>query len=199
MRDTGNQVRTPTPGTRPDSGRRLALKGLAAAPLCIALLPAAAAARAAEPRVLAFHHLHTGEQLSLTYFADGAYLPEALARIDWLLRDFRNDEAHAIDPRLLDILHALRRTCKQTPFEIISGYRSATTNAMLHKADSSGVAARSLHLQGRAIDVRLAGFDTARLRAAAIALGRGGVGFYPESDFVHLDTGRVRAWGPASS
>jgi uncharacterized protein YcbK (DUF882 family) len=139
-------------------------------------------------------HTHTGEALTVTYFADGAYVPEALAQIDHLLRDFRTGEVSPIGTGLLDALHALAGVCGGETFEVISGYRSAATNAMLQNT-SEGVATNSLHLQGRAVDVRLTGFDTAKLRDAAIALGRGGVGYYPASDFVHLDTGRVRRWG----
>lgn len=176
--------------------RRLLLRGFAAAPFAVGFARARAAL-AAEPRSLSLRHLHTGERLSLVYYADGAYVPESLAQVDWLLRDFRTGEVHAIDPQLLDTLHALQRKCRQSAFEIISGYRSSRTNTMLRIA-GGGVAERSLHLSGRAIDVRLTGFDTARLRAAAVSLGRGGVGYYPESNFVHLDTGRVRTWGPAA-
>jgi uncharacterized protein YcbK (DUF882 family) len=178
--------------------RRLLLRGFAAAPFAIGLSRAAVAAASA-PRSLNLHHLHTGERLSLTYYAGGAYIQESLDQIDRLLRDFRTDQVHAIDPRLLDSLHTLRRVCGMAPFEIISGYRSPKTNEMLRSTGGGGVAERSLHLEGRAIDVRLAGFDTARLRAAAISLGRGGVGYYPESNFVHLDTGRVRTWGPLAA
>ena len=144
-------------------------------------------------RSLAFHHTHTDEQLSVTYFADGHYVVDSLFRIDHLLRDFRTGEIYPIDADLLDTLHILRSACGGGTFEVISAYRSAATNAML-QARGDGVATNSLHLQGRAIDVRLTGCDTARLREAAIALARGGVGYYPVSDFVHLDTGRVRVW-----
>ncbi|HLE65999.1 MAG TPA: DUF882 domain-containing protein, partial [Burkholderiales bacterium] len=109
-------------------------------------------------------------------------------------RDFRTGETHPIDPRLLDTLNVLCALCGGGVFEVISGYRSPKTNAMLRGA-GGGVAEHSLHVEGRAIDLRLTGFRTARLRDAAIALGRGGVGYYPKSDFVHLDTGRVRNWG----
>ena len=93
----------------------------------------------------------------------------------------------------------LRLTCGGDTFEIISGYRSPVTNSMLRKTGGGGVAKRSLHMEGRAIDIRLVGVDTARLRDAALALGAGGVGFYPESDFLHIDTGPVRSWGPKSA
>ena len=179
---------------RPDRGRRLLVTGLALAPLGLTL-PRPAAARESAERVLALHHTHTAERLRIAYFARGEYLPDALAHIDWLLRDFRTGDARSIDRRLLDILHALCVACGGGMLEIISGYRSPKTNAMLRQT-GGGVAKRSLHMEGRAIDVRLAGFSTARLRDAATALGRGGVGYYPESDFVHLDTGRARTWGP---
>jgi len=177
--------------------RRRMLKALAMAPLG-ALLGRVPAARAAEERSLAFLHTHTGESLEIVYYARGAYLSDALGRINRLLRDFRTGAMHAIDPALLDQLHALCAACGKGTFEIISGYRSPDTNAMLRQR-SHGVAAHSLHLEGRAIDVRLPGVRTDRLRDAAISLGRGGVGYYPGSDFVHLDTGRVRSWGPGGA
>lgn len=177
--------------------RRLLLKGLALAPLGTVLAHAPAAHAAAE-RALAFRHTHTGERLEIAYFARGEYVPAALARIDWLLRDFRTGDAHRMDARLLDVLHELHVQAGGGEFEVISGYRSPTTNARLRQA-SHGVAEHSLHLEGRAIDVRLTGMRTARLRDAALALGQGGVGYYPGSDFVHLDTGRVRHWGPTGA
>lgn len=174
--------------------RRTLLKALAFAPLGPVLASSPAAATASE-RALAFHHMHTGERLQVVYYARGGYLPDALGSVDRLLRDFRTGEHHPIDPRLLDTLCALRVACGGGTFEIISGYRSPGTNAMLRRA-STGVAQDSLHTTGRAIDVRLVGTAIARLRDEAIALGHGGVGYYPASDFVHLDTGRVRTWGP---
>jgi uncharacterized protein YcbK (DUF882 family) len=160
--------------------------------------PAAHAAHAppASPRVLRFAHLHTGERLSVEYFAAGGYLPDALAAVNRLLRDFRTGDVGVIDPALLDQLHALRAaTGSSAPFEIISGFRSGATNEALRaRSESSGVARRSLHLEGRAIDIRLADVPLAGLRDAALSLRQGGVGFYPASNFVHIDTGRVRAW-----
>ena len=160
----------------------------------LAALPLAVRARSGEPRVLSFSHLHTGERLELEYFSAGAYLPDALGALNHLLRDFRTGDVGAIDPALLDLLHTLReRTGTRQPFQIISGYRSPATNQMLHER-SSGVATKSLHMSGQAIDIRLADVPLARLRDTALALRSGGVGFYPGSDFVHVDTGRVRAW-----
>ncbi len=169
--------------------RRALLKGFTLAPLWPAW---PAAARAAQERTLSFYHTHTDERLRIAYFAGGAYVPDALRRIDYLLRDFRTGAVHEIDRRLLDSLHLLCAACGGGTLEVISGYRSAETNRML--LDGGGVARKSLHMNGQAVDVRISGFDTARLRDAALALGAGGVGYYPASDFVHLDTGRVRSW-----
>ena len=174
--------------------RRALAKGLGLLPLALAMSPARAAPPA--PRTLSFYHTHTDERLTVTYFESGGYVPGALRAVDHLLRDFRTATTHVIDPRLLDQLYALTQCCGGRNFEVLSGYRSPQTNAMLRQT-TAGVAAHSLHLEGRAIDVRLAGFDTAGLRRAAVAMARGGVGFYPQSDFVHLDTGRFRTWGAA--
>lgn len=145
-------------------------------------------------RALSFHHLHTGEHLSLIYTLGNHLVPESLRQIDHFLRDFRTDEVHKIDPQLLDTLYMISSIAgNRGTFEVISGYRSPSTNAML-SGKSAGVAKKSLHMQGRAIDVRLTGVDTARLRKIAISLKRGGIGYYPKSDFVHLDTGRLRSW-----
>jgi uncharacterized protein YcbK (DUF882 family) len=146
------------------------------------------------PRVLGFSHLHTGERLAVEYFTGGRCLPDALRAIDHILRDFRTGEVHAIDEALLDLLYGLSdRTGSTRPFEVISGYRSPATNRML-RVRSEGVAAGSLHMKGQAIDIRLSDISLARLRDAAQTLRRGGVGYYPASAFVHVDTGRVRTW-----
>lgn len=145
-------------------------------------------------RALAFHHLHTGESLDLIYWAEGQYLPDATQRINHLLRDFRNDQVHVIDPSLLDLLATLRdRLNTQAPYQVISGYRSPATNAML-RAKSEGVATNSLHLVGQAIDIRVPDRALADLHSTALAMKAGGVGYYPSSDFVHVDVGRVRWW-----
>lgn len=157
------------------------------------MLPFAPRAWAAAPRSLAFYHTHTGETLSAVYFDAGRYVPDALGALNQLLRDFRSGEVAAIDPQLFDLLYVLNQTCGAGTFEIISGYRSPQTNQLLRRR-SGGVAAGSLHLHGRAIDIRLRGCDTGRLRDAALALRQGGVGYYRDSDFVHVDTGRVRTW-----
>lgn len=156
-----------------------------------------ALATIAPPRNLALVNLHTGEKLSCCYWRSGAYLAEALADVARVLRDHRTGEVHPIDPRLLDLLTQLSsRLGASQPFEVISGYRSPKTNAKLH-AKSSGVATRSLHMQGKAIDVRLPGVPLTRLRDTALALQAGGVGYYPKSNFVHVDVGRVRRWSGA--
>ncbi|HXV01639.1 MAG TPA: DUF882 domain-containing protein [Caulobacteraceae bacterium] len=149
----------------------------------------------ASARRLAFDNLHTGEKLDVAYWENGAYVPSALAAVNYVLRDHRSNEVHYIEPRLLDLLTALSHQLEAGPnYEVISGYRSPQTNAMLH-AQSSEVAVGSLHQYGMAIDIRMAGLDIWRLRDAALSLDRGGVGYYPESEFVHVDVGRVRHWG----
>ena len=146
-------------------------------------------------RALNFANLHTGEKLSIDYWVEGRYLPDALQSVNHVLRDWRNNEVHAIDPKLLDLLHVINAKLETPePFEVISGYRSPATNAMLH-SESSGVAAKSLHMQGMAIDIRVPGRDLAYLHQTAMGLRSGGVGYYPASDFVHVDVGRVRYWG----
>ena len=173
--------------------RRRFLTALAASPLALVARPAGAAVTAAS-RELRFSHLHTGERLTVEYFQAGHYHPDALEAVNHLLRDFRTGDVHVNEPALLDVLHAVRgRVASHRPFEVISGYRSPHTNAALRQ-QSEGVAARSLHMSGRAIDIRLGDVPLATVRRSALALGAGGVGYYPASNFVHLDTGRVRAW-----
>lgn len=181
------------PSSLQDSSRRSFLRGLASFS-ALALAAPASALGDWEERVLSFFHTHTSERLTIPYFANGGYLSEPLARLCRFLRDHRTGEVHAIDPALFDLLHDLRAaTGTKGPFHVISGYRSRSTNDRL-RAAGGGVAARSLHLQGKAIDVRLPDVSSATLRDAAKELSRGGVGYYPRSDFVHVDTGRVRAW-----
>lgn len=146
-------------------------------------------------KMLAFHNTHTGDQLNLTYFEQGRYITDALHEINHLFRDYHDGTVHPIDPALLDQLYDLKHTLEvRKPFHIVSGYRSPATNADLRK-HSDGVAKNSLHMEGRAIDIRIEGLDTRRIRNAALAMQRGGVGYYERSDFVHLDTGDVRTWG----
>jgi uncharacterized protein YcbK (DUF882 family) len=143
---------------------------------------------------VSFVHTHTGEELTAAYWKAGRYQPDELLRVNRLLRDFRTNEVHSIDPALLDILFDLQsKADTDRPFQVISGYRSAKTNEMLRHS-SDGVAQHSMHLVGRAIDIRLGAFPTRRLGELARSMGRGGVGFYRVSDFVHVDTGRIRFW-----
>ena len=154
----------------------------------------AAAALPQGPRFLSFQNLHTGEHVKLEYWAEGGYIKNALGSIAHVLRDHRNDAVHNIDIGLLDFLHRLRTTLEvNTPFHVISGYRSPESNAKL-QAKSDGVAKRSLHMDGKAIDIRVPGVDLRNLQKAAKSLQGGGVGFYAESNFVHMDSGRVRYW-----
>ena len=148
----------------------------------------------AAARRIALTNLHTGERLDIEFFRDGAYLPEALAALEVLLRDFRNGQKHAIDPKLMDYLVEVAAQVGVPPaYSVISGYRSPETNERLHER-SSGVSQRSLHMQGRAIDVRMSGVDCQDLAARAESMQRGGVGYYRASNFVHLDTGAFRTW-----
>ncbi len=145
-------------------------------------------------RQLSFVHTHTGETLLAPYAQDGCYLPQCLDQVTHFLRDFRTGESHPIDPALLDILFDLQHQANHDDaFQIISGYRSPLTNASL-RSKSTGVATRSLHMDGKALDIRLTGFSTRKLRDIALSLKRGGVGYYASSDFLHIDTGRVRFW-----
>ena len=175
------------------SHRRDLLKGalgLAGA----ALFGHAAQAAAAAPRTLSLLNLHTGEALKATYFEGGEYLPDALAAMNHLLRDFRTGDVHPIAPGLLDLVTTLQGRLETTQtVHVISGYRSPHTNAVLHER-SNGVATRSLHMQGEAMDIRIPGIELAHVREAALNLQRGGVGYYPGANFVHVDVGRVRYW-----
>jgi uncharacterized protein YcbK (DUF882 family) len=143
---------------------------------------------------LALYNTHTGEGVNAVYWVEGEYLPEALAAVDHVLRDHRTDEIKPIDPQLLDLLYAIREElgCHQA-FHIISGYRSPTTNAYL-RAVRRGVAEHSLHMDGKAVDLRLPGWGAFSVRSVAKDLRVGGVGYYPRSEFVHVDVGPIRYW-----
>ena len=180
-------------------GRRRLLVGagaaFAVAPFSSALADVVPQVAAQGARTLAFNNIHTGEKLKIDYWVDGTYVPDALQTINHLLRDYRNGQVHVIEPKLLDLLTVLRSRLETTEaLEVISGYRSPATNAMLH-AESHGVAAKSLHMQGMAIDIRIPGRALSVLHDMALNLRAGGVGYYPTSDFVHVDVGRVRHWG----
>jgi uncharacterized protein YcbK (DUF882 family) len=148
----------------------------------------------ARSRSLSFYNLHTTEKLTTVYWSDGRYVPESLTEINRALRDYRTGDIYEISPHLLDTLCELRFRLETTePFELISGYRSPVTNAML-RSQGHSVAENSLHTKGMAADVRIPGRSLTLLRRTAISLQAGGVGYYPESQFVHIDVGRVRTW-----
>ena len=146
-------------------------------------------------RALSLQNTTTGDSLNVTYFEKGRYLPDALDEINYLYRDHLTDEIHPVDTALLDQLHDLQTTLgvNKRQIQVICGYRSPYTNAHLRR-HSHGVAKNSLHMQGRAIDIRMPGMDSRTVRDAALSMARGGVGYYPGSNFVHLDTGGVRTW-----
>ena len=145
-------------------------------------------------KAIALHNINTGDKLNLTYFEQGRYIKDALQEINYLFRDYHTGAVHPVDPLLLDQLYDLKQHLDvNKPFHVISGYRSPFTNAHL-RDQSSGVAKHSLHMEGRAIDIRIEGLATKSIRNAALAMRRGGVGYYPSADFVHLDTGEYRVW-----
>jgi uncharacterized protein YcbK (DUF882 family) len=145
-------------------------------------------------RTLIVECLRSGERLTADYWVEGRYVEDEMARINRALRDVRTGEVHAIDPKLLDLVHRLGRDVDaRTGIQVVSGYRSPITNALLHKK-SSGVAEKSLHMKGEAMDLLVPGRPLKQVHGAALKLGLGGVGFYPKSNFVHVDTGRVRRW-----
>ncbi|NQU72888.1 MAG: DUF882 domain-containing protein [Rhodospirillales bacterium] len=171
--------------------RRTLLGWLSAGAIALHTRPVWAAT---ETKSLAFRSTHTGETLSCTYWDATGYRGDALSDIDHILRDHRTGDVALMDLGLLDLLHALRTTMESDePFEVISGYRSPKTNEMLRQK-GSGVNENSLHMTGRAIDIRLPGRDTTGLRTAALALRRGGVGYYAKSNFIHVDVGRLQQW-----
>ena len=174
--------------------RREILRYLAASGAML-MMPAAMANLPKEaPRQLSLYNLHTEEKLKATYWADGEYQPDGLADINHLLRDHRSGEHTDIDPQLLNLMFLLHEKAQsKQAFHIISGYRSPASNEMLRK-NSTGVAQKSLHTLGMAVDLRLPGIELEALRNMALSLQGGGVGYYPKSDFIHIDTGRVRQW-----
>lgn len=179
------------------TNRRHFLKlGALAAVAALPALPARAALRGltAPERSLAFYNTHTGESIRTVYWAQGGYIPQALAEINHVLRDHRTNAVKNMSPALLDFLYRIGNAIDAAqPFHIISGYRSPASNAML-AARSGGVAKHSMHLDGMATDIRVPGRELVRIRRAALTLRGGGVGYYPDSDFVHVDVGRIRQW-----
>jgi uncharacterized protein YcbK (DUF882 family) len=165
----------------------------AACALAVPALGLPGSARAGQARELRFYHTHTSQRLAIVYRSAQGYVTDALDELSRFLADFRTGERMPIDPALFDILSAMQDLTGIGTYEVISGYRSPATNAQL-RAHSGGVAEHSLHTVGKAIDVRLTGVQLAHLRDAAWSLQQGGVGYYPGSDFIHVDTGRVRRW-----
>jgi len=149
-----------------------------------------------DERQLSFYHTHTGKRLNVVYSRDGAYVPSALEEINRFLFDFRTGDEAQMDPELLDLIYDVRAELgSDGTYQVVSAYRSPKTNEMLRgRSKNTGVAQKSQHLLGKAIDVRLEGVATAKLRDTALAMRRGGVGYYEKSDFVHMDTGRPRSW-----
>jgi len=182
----------------PHLDRRLFLRRSAQLAVMGAAAPLAAQqALASGPgaRSLALDHTHTGERLALVYAVGEQYVSDALSTLNRFLRDHYSGEVGVIDPRLFDLLHWIKAELGvQQSFQVISGYRSPTTNQTLRTTRGGGVAAHSLHMDGRAIDIRVPGVPLADLRDAAMSLRVGGVGYYPREQFVHVDTGRVRNW-----
>lgn len=162
--------------------------------LLFAIVSPLAGEPASGDRQLSLYHTHTSQSLTVTYYEDGKYIDSALDDLNRFLADFRTGDHIEMDPAVFDILHEIQRVSGSSgTFEVISAYRSPATNEML-RSKSGGVARNSQHLLGKAIDVRLTDLDTAELRDVALSLGRGGVGYYSDSDFIHVDTGRVRQW-----
>lgn len=158
------------------------------------VLPTAFASSRPADRSLALHNLHTGEKITATYWAEGQYQADELAAINRVLRDHRTGDIAEMDPHLIELLAQLHaRVDGKRPFDVISGYRSPATNAKLRQ-NSNGVAKKSYHMQAKAIDVALPGRDLSRLNQAALSIKAGGVGYYPKSGFIHVDTGPVRSW-----
>ncbi len=163
---------------------------LSFAPVALAALPAQNGARS-----LSFMHTHTREKLRIVYAVGDTYVPEALKKLNHLLRDHHSGQIGRMDPKIFDLLYRLKQTLgTDSSFQIISGFRCPTTNAKLRRKGGGGVAKQSLHMEGRALDIRLSDVSLADLRDAAKASRRGGVGFYPKDGFVHVDTGTVRSW-----
>ncbi len=181
--------------TSTNHNRRKFLKNASASALA-ASLPTLGLAKPIVPeeKTLSFLNLHTHETLQCCYWKDNQLNLPALAKINYILRDHRTQEIAQIDHNIIEMLHTLHSlTQSNSAFEIISGYRSAKTNEALRNS-TSGVAKRSLHMQGKAIDVRLPDIELKKLRDVAISLQAGGVGYYSRSGFLHLDTGRPRNW-----
>ncbi|MGA3294003.1 MAG: DUF882 domain-containing protein [Candidatus Acidiferrales bacterium] len=166
------------------------------APLAVSAQPAPAASGVLPQEYrLRLYHTHTGERLDIVYRRGDEYVRDAIAKLDYFLRDHRTGEIHHFDPKVFDILEDLTAAVGRPDAEIniVCGYRTPWSNQFL-RSHGEGVAKNSLHMQAQAIDLRIPGVETERLREIALSLHRGGVGYYPHSDFIHVDTGRVRQW-----
>ena len=177
-----------------DLAEGLPAEGLATQAVPVATPAPQIRSAAHAPRWLKLHNIHTQEKLEAVYFEKGEYVPDAVQALDKVLRDYRTGDVYSMHPELFDTLADLaQKTQTKAHFQVISGYRSPKTNAMLHER-SGQVAKRSLHMDGKAIDIYLEDVALDRVRAAALDIGRGGVGYYPVSNFVHVDVGPVRRW-----
>lgn len=162
--------------------------------LSAAAMPALAGKRSRQPRILSFYHSHTGEEIEVAYRIGDYYQRDALQELNAFMRDFRTDDVAVLDPKLFDLLYDInRRLGYSRPVEILSAYRSPRTNAMLRRT-SRRVAKNSLHMHGKAVDIRFPDISARRVRDSAVALRQGGVGYYSGSNFVHIDTGAFRYW-----
>jgi uncharacterized protein YcbK (DUF882 family) len=191
-------IDTRNPSNFDESRRHVLGAGLAGFVGVAAMSPlsALAASGASATRRVSFRNAHTGDSFSGTYRVGDRYLPEAFERINYVLRDFRTGEVFPMDPKLMDILALVqKKNGSRSAFDILSGYRSPKTNSMLRtRGKTTGVAKNSFHMYGQAMDIQLPGTSPASVRKAAISLRAGGVGYYPKSKFVHVDTGNVRSW-----
>lgn len=184
----------PDSARRPLSRRSLLAAGIAAAGLGFAAGPAEAARRLVRERSLYIANPHTGEVFRDVYWANGKYQRTAIRRINWLMRDFRTDIIHPIDPDLIDLLHGIQgRFGGRRPIYLLSGYRSPQTNTMLIE-EGHGAVDNSQHLYGKAADIHIEGARLSDVRKVAVSFRAGGVGTYWHNGFVHVDTGRVRYW-----
>ncbi len=173
---------------------KFGLAGILGSILPFSLTNAALAAKSNTPWKISFHNAHTDESFSGVYRVGNKYLPQAFERINYVMRDFRTKEVFPMDPHVIDIMAIIHNKLNtDKPFQVLSGYRSPKTNAMLGKR-SNGVASNSFHMYGQAVDLRIKGVSTKKVRNAARSLQAGGVGYYPRSGFVHVDTGKVRSW-----
>jgi uncharacterized protein YcbK (DUF882 family) len=180
------------------SGPTVNRRGFLAAAASVAAVglaaPAEAARRPPAIKSLLLENVHTGDRLKTTFWADGKYVRSSMHEVNWILRDHHSGDVHAMDPRLLDLLYDLKTKLRTPgPIQIISGYRSPSTNAMLASM-TDGVARNSLHMQGMAVDIRVPDRQLRKVHKAAVSLEAGGVGYYPRSGFVHVDVGRIRYW-----